>query len=89
MIEELREAKSPRQSKPKVVQSETQKLLIDRGRWLTTREAWDLYGEGISQNTFRKLTPEDLLRRFNLESDLSRRVHGKTDSRWLRKRETD
>ena len=52
--------------------------------WFTTREVWDSLGQPKAWNTFRKLTPSVLLNEFGVIADPSRKVKGKTDSRWLR-----
>ena len=57
---------------------------VDAGDWITTREAWDYLGQPKAWNTFRKLSPEKLQEEFRIEVDLSRKVRGKTDSRWLK-----
>lgn len=52
--------------------------------WMTTREVWERLGQPKPWNTFRSFSPERLLKDFNVEADPSRKVKGKTDSRWLR-----
>ncbi len=55
-----------------------------RIRWLSTREAFDaLVDADVSYERFRRLTPDQLLSRFNLASDLTRRIPGSNTSRWL------
>lgn len=55
-----------------------------RVRWLSTREAFDsLVEPDVSYERFRRLTPEQLMSRFNLASDLTRRIPGSNTSRWL------
>ena len=52
--------------------------------WLTTREAFDrLVDPDVTYDRFRRLTPDQLLSRFNLASDLTRRIPGSNTSRWL------
>ncbi|MBD0362295.1 MAG: hypothetical protein ICV55_05885 [Coleofasciculus sp. C3-bin4] len=55
--------------------------------WMTMREAYDQYGlpSGVSYETFRKMKPEQLMERFNLETDLSRRKEKGYNSKWLKK----
>ena len=57
--------------------------LMEESGWLTTREVWDALGQPKAWNTFRKMK-ERALADYGLEIDLSRKVKGKTDSRWLR-----
>lgn len=52
-------------------------------QWMSTREAFDLYGGNLSWSRFSKLTPEELKERFNLDSDLSRKVRGSRFNQWL------
>jgi len=55
-----------------------------RVRWLSTREAFNtLTDPDVSYERFRRLTPEQLMGRFNLASDLTRRIPGSNTSRWL------
>lgn len=60
-------------------------LLGDEGseEWLTTREAHELYGGTLSFARFRKLSPEQLKSRFNLESDANRRGKAGNKGRWI------
>lgn len=59
------------------------KIEVNADDWVTTREAWDYLGQPKAWNTFRKLSPEKLQDEFGIKVDLSRKVRGKTDSRWL------
>jgi hypothetical protein len=54
----------------------------DKG-WLTTREAHEVYGGSLSYESFRKLSPDQLKTRFNLEADVTRRGKGKQKGQWL------
>ena len=70
--------------KESVTKSKTDQLnLAVQSGWLTTREVWDALGQPKAWNTFRKLK-EEVLGEYGLEVDLSRKVRGKTDSRWLK-----
>ena len=70
--------------KESVTKSKTSQLKVtDESGWLTTREVWDALGQPKAWNTFRNLK-EEALANYGLEVDLSRKVKGKTDSRWLR-----
>ncbi|MEM9136108.1 MAG: hypothetical protein AAGB01_01985 [Cyanobacteria bacterium P01_F01_bin.42] len=51
--------------------------------WMSTREAFNIYGGSLSWSRFSKLTPEELKERFNLDSDLSRKVRGSRFNQWL------
>ena len=53
--------------------------------WLTTKEAYEMYGSGVTYDAFRKTNPEKMLERFGLEADLSRKTPGEHSSQWLRK----
>ena len=73
-----------KKEKESVTKSKTGQFeLTDQSGWLTTREVWDALGQPKAWNTFRKLKKE-VLADYGLEVDLSRKVRGKTDSRWLR-----
>ena len=52
-------------------------------QWMSTREAFEMYGGNLSWSRFSKLTPEELKDRFNLDSDLSRKVRGSRFNQWL------
>ena len=75
-------------SAPESVEEEIEALGVRESDavWLTTREAYQqLQGEiEISWNRFRRLTPEALRARFNLEAAPERKQPGRTDSCWLR-----
>jgi hypothetical protein len=54
-------------------------------RWLTTRQAYDMLpAPGLSYDRFRRLTPAQLAKRFNIEANPAKRVIGSNDSQWLR-----
>ena len=73
-----------KKTKESVTKSKSGQLdLTDQSGWLTTREVWDALGQPKAWNTFRKMK-EKALADYGLEIDLSRKVRGKTDSRWLR-----
>ena len=73
-----------KKTKESVTKSKPSQLdLKDQSGWLTTREVWDVLGQPKAWNTFRKMK-EEALADYGLEIDLSRKVRGKTDSRWLR-----
>lgn len=67
-------------NKPAIKEIENQN--IDRGGWLTTREAHAQYASKLAYSTFRKFSAEQLLIRFRLESDPSRKKV--KDRKWLR-----
>lgn len=52
-------------------------------KWLTTKEAYELYGQAIKHDTFRKLPIQELEKRFGLKGDLSKRRNKATNSKWL------
>jgi hypothetical protein len=52
--------------------------------WMTSREACELYGNGIKYETFRKYQPEKLMSTFGLEADITRKQPGKGTGKWLR-----
>ena len=55
-------------------------------QWMTTREAYEAYGEGLKYDRFRKMSVEQLREQCNLEGNLQRKNEGKGYSRpWLRK----
>lgn len=45
---------------------------------------WDILKQPNAWDTFRKLSNQELLNQFSVVADPSRKVKGKTDSRWLR-----
>jgi len=51
--------------------------------WLTTKEAWELYGQSIKYDTFRKTSEDQLEKRFGLIADLSKRKDSTYKSKWL------
>lgn len=54
--------------------------------WLTTREAYKLYGGSVSYNSFRKYNTEKLREKFGLEADLNRKGgRGANTKPWIRK----
>ena len=53
-------------------------------QWMSTREAFNMYGGDLSWSRFSKLTPEELKERFNLDSDLTRKVRGSRFNQWLK-----
>jgi predicted RNase H-like nuclease (RuvC/YqgF family) len=57
----------------------------DDRKWLTTKQAHELYGQSITYDKFRKLSIEQLEQRFKLKGDLSKKESNKYNSRWLRK----
>ena len=59
------------------------KTKASKNQWMSTREAFDMYGGNLSWSRFSKLTPEELKERFNLDSDLSRKVRGSRFNQWL------
>ena len=52
--------------------------------WLTTKEAFERYGKGVSYNTFRNTKPEKMPEKFGLEADPSRKIPGQYSSKWLK-----
>lgn len=52
--------------------------------WLTTTEAFERYGEKMAASTFRKLQPKELLARFGLHSDPSKKGRGRIPSKWIK-----
>ena len=82
--DKVTKSKKAKEAKEFVTNSKSSQLhLKDHSGWLTTREAWDALGQPKAWNTFRKMK-EETLANYGLEIDLSRKVRGKTDSRWLR-----
>lgn len=59
--------------------------LIEPTNWLTTRQAYNQYGQEMPYHTFRKLAPDQLRSRFGLEADSTQKIRGRTTARWLRK----
>jgi hypothetical protein len=53
--------------------------------WMTSREAYELYGHGVNLKTFSSYNTEKLWKDFGLEADLSLRKPGGPPSKWLRK----
>lgn len=54
--------------------------------WMTTREAYEAYGEGLKYDRFRKMSVEQLQNQCGLEGDLKRKSKGKGyNQSWLRK----
>jgi outer membrane biosynthesis protein TonB len=71
-------------TKSKVVSiRKSPKAKASQNQWMSTREAFDMYGGNLSWSRFSKLTPEELKERFNLDSDLSRKVRGSRFNQWL------
>ena len=58
---------------------------LEDDQWLTTQEAYKLYGQSIKYETFRKLPDNELERRFGLRSDLSRKTAKGYKWQWLQK----
>lgn len=63
-------------------EAKTEEIAVN-GEWATTREAHEAYGQRISYSTFRKLSPENIEKRFGLETDSSRKKE--KEKRWIRK----
>jgi hypothetical protein len=56
---------------------------IEANEWITTKEAWKLYGQSIKYDTFRKTSTEQLEKRFGLLGDLSKKENKTYNSKWL------
>jgi len=55
------------------------------GRWLSVKEAHQLYGQSRTYDYFRKASVEKLKEEFGLEGDLDRKKEGKLPRLWIRK----
>ena len=71
--------------KPKDEPQHTDTNELEDDQWLTTQEAYKLYGQSIKYETFRKLPDNELERRFRLRSDLSRKTAKGYKWQWLQK----
>lgn len=56
-----------------------------KSEWITGKQAYELYGHGVTLKTFNSYTAEKLQKTFGLEADLSRRTPGGPPSKWIRK----
>lgn len=73
---------NPNAEKAKTTKAKTTRTK-PTGKWMSTREAFEMFGGDLSWSRFSKLTPEELKARFNLNSDLSRKVRGSRFNQWL------
>lgn len=52
--------------------------------WLSTKEAHQRYAPEMPYGTFRKLSPEKLLERFQLETDESKKTGNRYNAQWIK-----
>ncbi|MCM1981346.1 hypothetical protein [Lyngbya confervoides] len=76
--------KKPNAASGRPTRSSRRKSSGGEGEWISTREAFNLFGGDLSWSRFSKLTPEELEERFDLESDVNRKVRGSRFNKWLR-----
>lgn len=56
----------------------------EEGDWLTTKEAWEGLHQPAPYDTFRKLSPDELSKRYGLQCDPDKKRESKYSPRWLK-----